>query len=244
MLTSETCEYNASVQPNIQRVLRSKEAAKTNYNRLSRWYDLLSGNTEKKYRDAGLAKLSAQPGERVLEIGFGTGHCIVALAQTVGETGKVVGIDISEGMLKITQTRIANAGLAGRVELHNADAAHLTFEAGAYNIGDFDAIFMSFSLELFDTLEIPLVLQQCWKVLRSGGRLCTVTMAKKAQDNLAVRLYEWFHAKMPVMVDCRPIFAGQALQEAGFQIGEVTEMSMWGLPVEVILAFKSAAKHV
>lgn len=217
----------------IQRVTRTKDEAKASYNRLSRWYDTVSGSTEKKYRDVGLHKLNAQPGECVLEIGFGTGHCILALAQAVGASGKVCGIDLSEGMLEITQNRLRQAGLADRVDLRLGDAAQLPFEPGA-----FDAIFMSFTLELFDTPEIPLALEQCWKMLRPGGRLCTVVMAKKETDNLAVRIYEWFHDKMPAAVDCRPIFARTALQQANFQIVDTTEMMMWGLPVEIILAQK------
>ncbi|NIV01327.1 MAG: 2-heptaprenyl-1,4-naphthoquinone methyltransferase, partial [Phycisphaerae bacterium] len=73
----------------VSRVVRSKGKARVNYNRLSRWYDIVAGSTEKKYRDIGLQKLDAQPGERILEIGFGTGHCILALARAVGETGEV-----------------------------------------------------------------------------------------------------------------------------------------------------------
>lgn len=222
-----------------QRVFYRVDTARKNYNRLSRWYDLISGSTEKKYRQAGLEKLNVQPGEQVLEIGFGTGHCIQVIAQAVGDEGRVVGIDISDGMIKVTQQRITRADLDRRVELYNADAIQLPFKADT-----FDAIFMSFTLELFDTPDITLVLQQCWQILRPGGRLCTVNLTKKAQPTLAVRIYEWFHKIMPGIVDCRPISATTALKQAAFHISSVTEMSLWGLPVEIILAHKSIEKEV
>lgn len=215
----------------VSRVARSKEEARVNYDRMSRWYDIVAGNTEKKYRDIGLQKLAAQPGERILEIGFGTGHCILSLAQAVGVTGQVCGVDLSDGMLAITQERLRQAGLLERVDLRVGDAAKLPFTDG-----EFDGVFMSFTLELFDSPEIPLVLAQCYAALRVGGRLSVVSLVKK--PGAAVKIYEWFHEKMPVTVDCRPIYAQPALTTAGFTIKDVTSLSMWGLPVEIILAEK------
>src|SRR3990172_6633125 len=146
----------------ISRVNRSKEAARQSYNRLSRWYDLVAGSTEKKYRDWGLEKLSAQPGEKVLEIGFGTGHCLVSLAKAVGPAGRVTGLDISDGMLAIARGRLQQEGLAERVDLHLGDAAKLDF----IEADSLDGIFMSFTLELFDNPEIPGVLQECHRILK------------------------------------------------------------------------------
>src|SRR3970040_2018039 len=94
----------------ISRVNRSKEDARASYNRLSRWYDVIAGSTEKKYRDWGLEKLSAQAGEKILGIGFGTGHCLVSLAGAVGPNGGVIGVDISDGMLAIARARLENEG--------------------------------------------------------------------------------------------------------------------------------------
>jgi demethylmenaquinone methyltransferase/2-methoxy-6-polyprenyl-1,4-benzoquinol methylase len=216
-------------------VNRSKEAARTSYNRLSRWYDLVAGGTEKKYRDWGLEKLSAQPGEKILEIGFGTGHCLVALAKAVGPTGRVIGLDISDGMLILARGRLQQAGLAERVDLHLGDAAKLDF----LEAGSLDCVFMSFTLELFDNPEIPRVLEECYRILRPGGRLTVVSMTKTDPPGLAVRMYEWFHEHMPNYADCRPIFARQALEQSGFKLQEVRASSMWGLPVEIVLGIKS-----
>ena len=219
----------------ISRVNRSKEDARTSYNRLSRWYDVVAGSTEKKYRDWGLEKLSARPGERILEIGFGTGHCLVSLAQSVGTSGRVIGLDISDGMLAIAKERLEQQGLSDRVDLHLGDAASLDFIPA----NSLDGVFMSFTLELFDNPEIPRVLQECHRILKPGGRLAVVSMTKTNPPGLAVRMYEWFHEHMPNYADCRPIFARQAFQENGFKIQDVSLSSMWGLPVEIVLGTKA-----
>jgi ubiquinone/menaquinone biosynthesis C-methylase UbiE len=220
------------MQPgSVSPVNRSKAQAAASYNRLSRWYDWVAGSTERKYRNLGLLALGAQPGERILEIGYGTGHCLLALAKAAGPQGKVCGIDISTGMREVALRRLKAAGLAANVDLQVGDAVHMPFEHGS-----FDAVFMSFTLELFDTPEIPLVLAQCRQVLRPSGRIGLVAMAKPERPGLAVRLYEWCHMRWPVMVDCRPIPAREMLQEAGYTIASARRLSMWGLPVDVIRA--------
>ncbi|MCP4425019.1 MAG: methyltransferase domain-containing protein, partial [Chloroflexi bacterium] len=195
------------MSPSISRVTRSKEQAKNNYNRLSRWYDFIAGSAEKKYRNIGLAKLNASAGEHILEIGYGTGHSVLALARAVGENGRITALDISEGMHAITQKRIQQAGLSDQVELHIGDAL-----AHPIPPNSFDAVFMSFTLELFDTPEIPLILGKCYEALRANGRIVIVALIKK--PGTAVRLYEWFHKKMPSAVDCRPIYAQSDLAAA------------------------------
>lgn len=217
---------NASISP----VNRSKDEARRYYNRLSHWYDLITGS-EAPFRQRGLAILSAQPGERVLEIGFGTGECLVALAEAVETKGYVYGIELSDGMIAQAQQRLAKSGQEGRTSLLLADGAQAPFSASS-----FDAILMIFTLELFDTPEIPHVLQQCRRLLRPRGRLSVVSLVKTEYPGLAERIYEWFHQRMPVAVDCRPIKAQESLRRAGFAIQQVVHESMWGLPVESILA--------
>jgi SAM-dependent methyltransferase len=118
----------------IGRVLRSKEAAKTSYNRMSKVYDLLTGGSEKKYEDIGLESLNARAGETVLEIGFGTGKALVSLARLVEPGGRVYGLDISEGMLAVAQRRLLKAGLSDRVEIKCGDAPSSYVSPWSYSI--------------------------------------------------------------------------------------------------------------
>ena len=213
----------------ISPVTRSKKQARANYNRLSRWYDWIAGS-EDRYRQMGVQTLNPQPTERLLEIGFGTGQCLLEFARQVGSDGWVCGFELSEGMAAVADERISTAGLGDRVSLLLGDAVELPFADHS-----FDAIFASFTLELFDTPDIPRVLQQCARILRPGGRLATVTLVKTDQPGFAERLYEWFHARMPVAVDCRPIWAQPVIEQAGFEIIEVISEKMWGLPLEIIV---------
>jgi demethylmenaquinone methyltransferase/2-methoxy-6-polyprenyl-1,4-benzoquinol methylase len=200
---------------------------------MSSFYDWLAGSAEGKYEELGLKKLGAQAGESVLEIGFGTGHSLLALARAVGPAGRVAGIDLSEEMFKVAQTRVRKAGFSGRIALTCQDALKLPYESDR-----FDALFMSFTLELFDTPEIPMLLQESHRVLRPGGRLCVVAMSKQKQDSLTVKLYEWIHDHFTRYLDCRPIFVQPVITEAGFHIVGATQTSMFRLPVAIVLAKK------
>ncbi|MFX1564331.1 MAG: class I SAM-dependent methyltransferase [Promethearchaeota archaeon] len=218
----------------ISWVKRSKAQAKASYNRISSFYDLFS-SFERKYAQIGINMLDIQRGEKILEIGFGTGHALLTLCKLVGNTGKVYGIDISEGMYNISKRRIMKEGFSNRVRLVCGDAATLPFPAKA-----FDAVFMSFTLELFDTPEIPVVLNECKRVLRDEGRICIVAMSKKGKTSMVTRLYEWFHELFPSLVDCRPIYVVKSLTQVGFKILTSMDLSLWGLRGEAVLARKSS----
>jgi ubiquinone/menaquinone biosynthesis C-methylase UbiE len=216
----------------ISRVIRSKAEAQATYDKIARWYDLLEGTWERGARGAGLRKLDAKAGERVLEIGFGPGHDLITIARSVGETGRVYGIDLSPRMIRIARARINDNGLGARVNLTRGDAVRLPFETGS-----FDALFMSFTLELFDTPEIPLVLAECRRVLRRGGRICVVSLSGAGRSSWMKNLYEWGHEKFPKLLDCRPIYVEKALSDSGLRIQDAILTSVRGLPVEVVLAF-------
>jgi demethylmenaquinone methyltransferase/2-methoxy-6-polyprenyl-1,4-benzoquinol methylase len=223
-------ESIAEFEPGVSRVLTSKGETRAFYNKIAKVYDLLAEHSEMPMREAGLKKLAVSSGERVLEIGFGTGHCLIELAKAVGPRGRIFGIDLSDRMLELAEDLVRSEGFTERIELRSGDAVTLPYESGSL-----DGVFMSFTLELFDTPEIPRVLAECRRVLRPSGRIVVVAVSKEGKQGILMEAYEWTHRHFPNLLDCRPIFARRALESAGFIIREVELQHMW-VPVEIVLA--------
>ncbi|MFP4635278.1 MAG: class I SAM-dependent methyltransferase [Nitriliruptoraceae bacterium] len=212
-------------------VRRSHRQAQRTYDRLSGAYDLLEAPFERPVRRTARRLLGATPGERILEIGCGTGEDLAAYARSVGRDGWCLGVDLAPGMLRRSAQRLTRDGLADRVSLLQADGLQLPLAERS-----FDAVYLSFTLELFDTPELEPLLAQCRRVLRDPGRLVVVSLAQVADPPVLARLYVAARRALPAVLDCRPIPTARWLHAAGFAIDGHLRRSVWGMPVDVVLA--------
>lgn len=210
------------------------------YDRISGAYDFIADANEHRAREAGEKALNLQPGEKVLEIGFGTGNSFQHLAEAVGPEGRACGIDISEGMRDVAAKKIREAGLADRTDLQVADARQLP-----YSDGEFDAAFTTFTLELFPAEDIPIVLSEVRRVLKDDGRLGVVAMSVVGpgeRESVLEKTYKWMHQHFPHIVDCRPIDVPQFLESSGFRIESQEHREIWSMPVAVVIGRPGTAQ--
>jgi demethylmenaquinone methyltransferase/2-methoxy-6-polyprenyl-1,4-benzoquinol methylase len=136
-------------------------------------------------------------------------------------------------MLRQCQRRLSAVAPRPRVLLVQGDGARLPFQDQS-----FDAILLSFTLELFPERDMWQVLQEVARVLRKDGRLGIVSLSNLHPEELPTRLYWHAHRAMPHLIDCRPIDAPRILRGHGFEIAELEEKSMWGLRVSIVVAKK------
>ena len=124
-----------------------------------------------------LAYCAVHPGQRVLEIGTGTGRNLPPLRAAVGPTGAIYGVDISTGMLDQADALCAENGWSN-VNLIQQDAAEFTPPE------PLDGVMFGLS---YNTMPHHLaVLHHAWNLLRPGGRL--VVMDAKLPPGLGGRL--------------------------------------------------------
>lgn len=113
--------------------------------------------------DELLATAAIRPGERVLEIGAGTGANSMALARATGPTGEVLALDISAPLLARANERRDAAGLA-QLTFRHADAQTADLPAG-----HFDVVASRFGVMFFD--DSVAAFRNMGRALRPGGRL-------------------------------------------------------------------------
>ncbi len=85
--------------------------------------------------------MQIEPGHHVLDVGCGPGTDTISLAQFVGSTGLVVGVDYDAAMIAEANQRAAQAGLTERLRHYQADAAVLPLEANIFDASRSERLF-------------------------------------------------------------------------------------------------------
>jgi len=152
------------------------------YSFYSPFYDFVFGKALEPGRREAFKYLSSRPGQKILEIGIGTGTSLSLYPPHC----HIVGIDIAEGMIKKARKRLATEQNGHIVELHVMDACNMTFPDNS-----FDAVIASY---VITTVPDPHKLcREILRVLRPGGQVIAVQhsrgenghLLEKAKDVLA-----------------------------------------------------------
>jgi ubiquinone/menaquinone biosynthesis C-methylase UbiE len=107
-------------------------------------------------------RAALQPGERVLDLGCGRGHCLFPAAEAVGPSGSVIGTDLSPRMVELCSAEVNRRGLSQvRVEL--GDASDPAFAPGSFDV-------VTAGMVMFFVPEPRKTMSRVAALLRPGGR--------------------------------------------------------------------------
>lgn len=153
--------------------MAKKENIRSLFDNIAPDYDklnhILSLNIDKGWRKRAVCEIAdVQQKLSVLDVACGTGDFTIEIAKKVTEGSKIVGIDLSEGMMKVGREKIADAGVDATLEYGDCEAL-------ACQDNSFDRISVGFGVRNFEHLDLGL--KEMCRVLKPGGKLVILELS-------------------------------------------------------------------
>ncbi len=158
-MSEKVTPYKDSQLGKKEQVTKMFDAISKDYDGLNR---VISFGIDVKWRKRLVQLLKKEQPNAVLDIATGTGDLAIALTKT--GANKIIGLDISPGMLSVGKEKIKQKNLENTIEMIVGDSEKLPFDDAS-----FDAVTVSFGVRNFETLEIGL--SEIYRVLNSNGTL-------------------------------------------------------------------------
>ncbi|WP_339917409.1 bifunctional demethylmenaquinone methyltransferase/2-methoxy-6-polyprenyl-1,4-benzoquinol methylase UbiE [Yeosuana marina] len=154
---SKITPYKNSELGKKEQVTKMFDTISENYDGLNR---VISFGIDVKWRKKVVKIVEKTHPKTVLDIATGTGDLAIALAKT--DANKIIGFDISSGMLEIGKQKVVKSNLQNTIEMVLGDSEDMPFEDNT-----FDAITVAFGVRNFETLEKGL--SEILRVLKPNG---------------------------------------------------------------------------
>ncbi|HYD57202.1 MAG TPA: methyltransferase domain-containing protein [Burkholderiales bacterium] len=199
------------------------EAAREAYRRYAGFYDALFGPVLQPGRRAVMKALGCRPGERILEVGVGTGLSLPMYPPWV----RITGIDVSREMLEKARQRVTRETLDNVDELLEMDAEHLSFGDGS-----FDRVVAMYVVSVVQHPER--VMAELRRVCRPGGEILVVNHVRSSNPLLGA--VEKSLAPLSAKLGWHPDFELEKITATG---GTLLEMRTVGVLWKV-LRFRNA----
>jgi phosphatidylethanolamine/phosphatidyl-N-methylethanolamine N-methyltransferase len=190
------------------------EAVKAAYRRYANVYDALFGPVLQPGRKAVIEALGCKPGERVLEVGVGTGLSLPMYPASV----RVTGIDLSREMLERARTRVARRQLANVEDLLEMDAEAMDFPDAS-----FDKVVAMYVVSVTD--RPAQLLHELQRVCKPGGDIFIVNHVRS--DNPVVGAVEKSLARFANHLGFHPDFELRNLVNGSFRVEHVSSINFF-----------------
>jgi demethylmenaquinone methyltransferase/2-methoxy-6-polyprenyl-1,4-benzoquinol methylase len=164
---------NETITPYNQQEAKKTQVADM-FNNISKTYDFLnhfmSLGIDIIWRKKAINELKKDNPQLILDVATGTGDFAFE-ALSILNPKKIIGVDISQGMLNIAQQKIDKRGLGDKFEIKLGDSEKLPFEAD-----EFDAVTVAYGVRNFENLEVGLA--DINRVLKPGGKAVVLEFSK------------------------------------------------------------------
>ena len=170
-----------------------REQVETMFNNIAPTYDRLNHSLslgiDRRWRRKAIDALQPFAPQTILDVATGTGDFAILAAQRL-DPDRIIGVDISEGMMDVGREKVKAAGLDNVIFFDQGDCTDL-----AYDDETFDAVTVAYGARNFSDLEAGL-LEMC-RVLVTGGHLMLVELTTPPRFPMRQLFWFYSHVVMP-----------------------------------------------
>ena len=164
-----------------------KEQVEQMFDNIAPTYDrlnhVLSFNIDRIWRKRVMRIVRRHKPQLVMDIATGTGDLAIAMAKRIDDV-RIMGVDLSEEMLRVAQGKVLKLGMAERISLTKGDAENLDMVASE----SVDAVTVAFGVRNFENLEQGL--DELYRTLKPGGKLIVLEFSIPRN-----KLVRWVYAQ-------------------------------------------------
>ncbi len=172
-----------------------REQVETMFNNIAPTYDrlnhTLSFGIDRRWRRKAVDALKPFAPQIILDIATGTGDFAILAARHL-DPDRIIGVDISEGMMDVGRQKVKEAGLDNVIFFAKDDSTSLSFENDT-----FDAVTVAYGARNFDDLEAGL--SEMCRVLKKGGHLMLVELTTPPRFPMKQLFNVYAHTVMPLI---------------------------------------------
>ncbi len=181
------------VLPNEASDVTKKNQIAAMFNNIAHRYDFLnrfmSAGIDMRWRKKAIKELEDLRPKIMLDVATGTAD-VALLTNKILNPNRIIGIDISEGMLQLGREKIAKLKLQNKIELQLGDCEALAFEDNC-----FDAVTVAFGVRNFENLEKGL--KEVFRVLKPRGRFVVLECSKPQKKGVKGFYHFYMNKIMP-----------------------------------------------
>ena len=185
--------HNPPVPPYAASAATKREQVETMFNNIAPTYDrlnhTLSLGIDRRWRRKAVDALKPFRPSTILDIATGTGDFAILAARRLAPD-RIIGVDISEGMMEVGRQKVKEAGLDTVISFAKDDSTDLSFDDST-----FDAVTVAYGARNFEDLEAGL--REMCRVLKPGGHLMLVELTTPPRFPMKQLFKVYAHTVMP-----------------------------------------------
>lgn len=162
---------------------------------------VMSAGQWERWHKEFVSQTRFKPGDKILDVACGTGDLSMLDAAQVRPGGRVIGVDISEGMLEVGRRRVAQSPYADMIALQVGNAMDLQFPDNT-----FDGVTMGWAMR--NVSSIPKTLSEIYRVLKPGGRFVCLEASKPFSRVIRLGFFLYWKTFLP-MIDWFVVKSGR-----------------------------------